>query len=91
MPSAKEGHDKLLQAEDGDLESDSENDPGRPLPERRRRRWSGAFWVLSSLMFGLYSLLLTLYVIKKPTEFECAKRLSVWCKCKKRLNSAAGY
>lgn len=78
--STEKGQDGALLAEDGDAVSDSDGGLGGRLPERPRRRWTEMWWMLCSLMLAFYSLLLTIYVIKEPSDIACAKKLSTWCK-----------
>lgn len=79
----EEGYqDGLLLAEDGRDTSDPGDGPGTPLPVKQRSQWPAMCWVLSTVMLGLYSVLLTLYVTKKPSDLACAKQLSVWCRRK---------
>ena len=86
--SSKEegGQARSLLTEDGGVVSDSEDGLGTSFPHRQRRRWSEMGWALSFGILGLYSVLLTLVVLKlstrPPTDLECAKQLSIWCKSK---------
>lgn len=82
-PSFKEeegAQDRFLLAEDGGDASDPGDRPATPLPVKRRAQWPAMCWMLSTVMLGLYSVLLTLFVLKKPSDLACAKQLSLWCK-----------
>lgn len=80
------GQDRYLLAEDGGGTSDSEEESRILTLHRHKPRWPAMFWMMSSLFLSLYSVLLTIYAMKKPSDLACAKQLSVWCKWEKDLD-----
>ena len=88
LSKEEDGQNRSLLAEEGGVASDSDEGSRIITPHKHRSRWPAMCWMLSSVILGLYSVLLTLYVTKKPSDLACAKQLSMYCRWDTKLDPA---
>lgn len=79
---SKEGdsQDRMLLSGQDRVDQDFEEEQTRSGRQTQGSARPWARWAVSTLLFGLYSVLLTAYVNKRQSDALCGKQLSVWCK-----------
>lgn len=74
----QQGESLLNRQLDAEQHSEQGSETWYSGARRPQRPWTQ--WMVSTVLFVLYFILLVAYLKKEPSELQCAEKLTVWCK-----------
>lgn len=83
-PESKEREQEqalLNEQGDGDRHSEQDSEKGSETQfiDTRRPQRPWIRWILATLLFVVYTALLSDFLTREPSELQCAKKLTVYC------------